>query len=236
MYLDNTESIELAKNVFAMDFDPKKIEVAIFPSLLSLSEILQINKSAVKIGCQNFDYHEKGAYTGEVSIFSLKKIDCQTVLVGHSERRYVFGEDGKVVKNKFVACLENGIKPVLCIGEKKEEKENNLTFQVLANQLQEILSEIDLKEKQFILAYEPVWAIGSGNPCLPQEAQKIISFLKEEIKKYTELEIPILYGGSVNYENVIDFLQYSEIDGVLVGSDSSKKENFQKMLDKVSKL
>lgn len=234
MYLDFEESLALAKSIFKFDFDFKKIDLAIFPSFLALKEISKLKKSSkIKIGFQDFDYHDSGAFTGAVSLASLKKIGGECALVGHSERRHIFGEKDENIKNKFQGCLEKNILPILCIGEDLLERKNKKTKQILKKQIKNVLNNLDLKNKKFILAYEPVWAIGTNNPCESIEANKIIIFIKQELKKYTEEKIPVLYGGSVSYKNVNNYLNFSNIDGVLVGSESSKKENFIKMLKEI---
>jgi triosephosphate isomerase len=234
MYLDYEESITLAKDIIKFKFDSNKIDLAIFPSFLAISEILKLRKNfKIKIGSQDFDFHDKGAFTGEVSIESLKKLGTNVALVGHSERRNVFGEDEKSIKNKFKTCLEKNITAVLCVGEKLSEKKQKKTRLVLKKQLKNILNELSLKNKFFIVAYEPVWSIGSGMACDPEEANETIKFIKEELKKYTDKKIPVLYGGSVSFENVKKYIDSSFIDGVLVGSESSKKENFLKLLKEV---
>jgi len=180
----------------------------------------------IKLGAQNVFYEPKGAFTGEVSVSMLKDLGVHFVIVGHSERRWIFGESDEVINKKLLACLEGGLRPILCVGERIEEREAGLTFKVIETQLRIGLSSLENHIHMIDIAYEPVWAIGSGNPATPEDAQKVHRFIKDFLGK----EVRVLYGGSVNPENAKEFMKMQDIDGLLVGGASLDPESFSKIV------
>jgi len=160
-----------------------------------------------------------------------QEIGCSFALVGHSERRHIFGETNEDVRKKIEACLQNNVIPVLCIGETKEEKDAGIRKIVLEEQLKTALENLENNNTKIIIAYEPVWAIGTGDACKPDEAQEVHMWIKEEYKKYFGGEgVEIIYGGSVDAKNVLSYLSIDAISGVLVGSASTKIESLSAIL------
>ncbi len=176
------------------------------------------------LGAQDSFYEEKGAYTGEVSVTMLKELGCQYVIVGHSERRKYFNETDELVNKKIKAILGAGLTPIVCIGETEEERENNKTEEILEKEIKDGLEGVNLSK--IIIAYEPIWAIGTGNACDVEEAQR----MREVIQKMTSKEIRILYGGSANASNAKGYLD-AGFDGLLVGGASLKASEFIKIVE-----
>jgi len=202
------------------------VEILICPPFTSLCIAWDILKgSKVKLGAQNCHYEQKGAFTGEISLDMLKELGVSYVIVGHSERRWIFGETDELINKKVIACLEKGIRPILCVGEKIEEREAGMTLKVIESQLKLALSGLDEVSERIDIAYEPVWAIGSGNPATPEDAQLVHSFIKELLGK-----VRVLYGGSVNPQNAGEFLSMPDVDGLLVGGASLDPSSFAQIV------
>ncbi len=209
-------------------------EVLLCPPFTSLCVAQEALKgSRVKLGAQNCHYEERGAFTGEVSLDMLKELGVSYVIVGHSERRWLFGEPDELINKKITACLHKGIRPILCVGEKLEEREAGLTFKVIETQIRLALSGIEEYTDKIDIAYEPVWAIGSGNPASPEDAQLVHAFIKEllsQINPRHEGKTRVLYGGSVNTSNAGSFMAMRDIDGLLVGGASLNPETFSQIV------
>ncbi len=199
---------------------PASVQVALFPPFTALSSFQYLVKdSFLKFGAQNMYYEDSGAFTGEVSPVMLKEIGVDYVLIGHSERRHIFLENDEMLMKKVEAAHRHDIPVVFCVGETLEERRTGATKDVLKRQLilvQDILSRRD------IVAYEPVWAIGTGVTPTMDEIRESISWVKELLKA----DLPVLYGGSVNKGNAVDISEVSGVDGVLVGGASLKVEEF----------
>ncbi|MDD3048738.1 MAG: triose-phosphate isomerase [Bacilli bacterium] len=188
--------------------------------------------SNYKLGAQNVYYPEKGAFTGEVSASQLKSMGIHYAIVGHSERRKYFNEDNKLVGNKIAFCLKEGLSPILCIGETIEEKQLKKTASVLKNQIFYALKDADKDLiNDIIIAYEPVWAIGSGKTPSILEIEDAIEYIKNNIKTIYDVNAKVLYGGSVNKENIKDIIKIKNLDGVLIGSSSIDAKYLIEMLD-----
>jgi triosephosphate isomerase len=204
----------------------KKVEIVVCPPFVYLSSLKEkAKKLAVQLGAQNCFWEEKGAFTGEISPLMLRNMKVSYVIIGHSERRRLFFEDDEIILKKVKAVLKNKMTPIICVGETKEEREKGLTFEVLKRQTESILKGIQKSNlPKIILAYEPVWAIGTGSSCSQEDAVSAILFLRklaaEKFGKKLGNEIRILYGGSVNQKNVGLYLSEPWIDGVLIGSAS----------------
>jgi len=204
-----------------------------FPLINSVDEGRQ--GSSVLLGAQNMHFEEKGAFTGEVSPLMLKDLNCEFVILGHSERRWVFGEKNELINKKVISALEHGLIPVLCVGERLEDREKEMTDQVILNQLEGALKNV--KEEfipKMVIAYEPVWAIGTGKNATTKNAKDAISLIREFLhsKFGTEASeaVRILYGGSVKPHNVATYMAEDGIDGALVGGASLEPESFSQLI------
>ncbi len=199
----------------------KNIEFGISVPFLFLQEIQGIKNC--KIGAQNVSFEKKGAFTGEISAKMLAEFKVDFCLIGHSERRQM-GETDKEINEKLKRLNEENIMPVLCVGESLEEYESKRTKQVLKKQLFGALKNVQLKD--IIIAYEPVWAIGTGQTPTMAEVVKIVQYIKDLVSKYFNKEVKVLYGGSVNLQNSKEFLSEKIVDGALIGGASLSAENF----------
>ena len=205
-------------------------QIILFPSAVALAAVVEglRDRSDIRVGIQNIYWEAKGAFTGEVSASMARDAGAHYALVGHSERRHVFGETDEQTGRKVAACFRAGLTPILCIGEKLEERESGETDVVVLRQLRAGLSGIEPAQIAHVLiAYEPVWAIGTGKNATPEDASRVHRLIRYELKlmspeKYTA--IPILYGGSVNRGNVAQLLAAAEVEGVLVGGASLDPE------------
>jgi len=214
---------------------PYRVEVLICPPFTALSDVAHVIKgSQIKLGAQNMHWETKGAFTGEISGEFLLDIGCQYVILGHSERRQYFGEADEIVNKKIQTALKLGLNPVFCIGETLAERESNQTFNVIKRQLDGGLSNI-LTIENIVIAYEPVWAIGTGKTATPEQAKEVHTYIRENIvQKYdkdTANDLRILYGGSVTPENVDSLMAQDNIDGALVGGASLKSESFLRLVN-----
>jgi triosephosphate isomerase (TIM) len=207
-------------------------DVIICPPYTSLSEANSLIKSTIiKLGAQNVYHEDNGAYTGEISPLMLKSVGCEYVIIGHSERRTIFKESNETINKKVKKSLDHGLKVIFCIGETLEEREQNITNDVVKKQVIEGLQDIDEKEiSNMIIAYEPVWAIGTGKVATPQQAQEVHNFIRKLIEdKYssgTAESLTIQYGGSVKPDNAKELLSQPDIDGALVGGACLKADSF----------
>jgi triosephosphate isomerase len=201
-------------------------------SLCVASELLK--GTHIKLGAQNVYYEPKGAFTGEISVDMLKDLGVSYVIIGHSERRWIFGENDEMINKKLLACLDGGIRPILCVGERWEEREAGLTFKVVETQIRLALSSLEDYTDMIDIAYEPVWAIGSGNPATPKDAQTVHKFIKDvlrSINKKYQGKTRVLYGGSVNLNNAREFINTQDVDGLLVGGASLDPESFAQIVN-----
>lgn len=229
MYLNHKEAIALAQALKAVPVR-NDATVVVFPSMLSFAKVTELlGDTDISIGAQYTQPVSAGAYTGAVNAEMVKEAGGTYVLVGHSERRHIFGDNEAAVHNQFVSALEAGLVPVLCIGETQEDIEAGKREYRLKKQLMTALKDVSLAGT-FIVAYEPVWAIGSGNPCLPDDADDVHGFIRSELKQYTDQTVPLLYGGSVQADSMLSYLEKDMIDGVLVGSASVKDTEFSRMI------
>jgi triosephosphate isomerase len=214
------------------------VEKVICPPFVSLAAIRALTQgSSIKLGAQNLYFEEKGAYTGEISPLMLGEL-CEFVIVGHSERRHYFKETVKIIEKKVRAALKFGLKPILCIGETLEENEAGKTEAVLKKQLSSS-AQIGYSGG-LVLAYEPVWAIGTGKAASGKQANDTIGFIRRQVSEQYGREIAqgarILYGGSVNSANIAEFINQPEIDGALVGGASIKADEFISIVRQTSEI
>jgi len=214
-----------------IDAGPFDCQVAVFPPHVFLEQVKQlIADSPIGLGAQNVDWHAHGAFTGETSAPMLKDVGCEYCIVGHSERRSLFGETDDVVADKFAACIEWELTPVLCVGETLAERRADRTAEVVSRQLRAVIDRVGVGSlAHAVIAYEPVWAIGTGESALPEQAEAVHVALREMVAREDaniSRNIQILYGGSVNGENAASLLTRENIDGALVGGASLKAEEF----------
>ena len=213
------------------------VDVAICPTLVQVATVIEsVKESPISVGAQNVYFEEKGAFTGETSVAMLKDIDCEYVIIGHSERRHVLGECNATINKKIKASLAGGLKPIFCIGELLEERESNKTEDVLKTQITEGLKDITAEDMGNItIAYEPVWAIGTGKVASPEQAQAAHAFTRKTIKGlYNDTvadNIRIQYGGSVKADNAATLMSQADVDGALVGGASLKVEDFMGIIN-----
>ena len=211
-------------------------EVVIAPPFTALFAVAGMTVgTSIKVSAQNLHWEEKGAFTGEVSAAMVADCGCEYVIVGHSERRTIFGETDEMVNRKVRTAIANGLKPVICVGETLAERESNATFTVIATQVKEGLKGIAFDGiSRAVLAYEPVWAIGTGKTATPGQAQEVHRFIREGIEKAYTKDIadglPILYGGSVHPGNIDSLMAERDVDGVLVGGASLEAESFARII------
>jgi len=207
------------------------IDIAVLPSFIHLAEVIHLLKStAVKVGAQNLYTGAQGAFTGEVSGPMLKDLGCHYVLVGHSERRSLFHEDLMLVAAKFKAAAEAGLQAILCVGESRKEREEGSTASIIHAQLESVVQFAGIQAfEQAVIAYEPVWAIGTGLTATPDQAQEVHAYIRQHLaKNNVELAktIRILYGGSMKPDNAASLLAQPDIDGGLIGGASLNAESF----------
>ncbi len=233
------EALELVKGMLQGLDEIKGIEKVICPPFISLHAVRELIKgTSIKLGAQNLYFEEKGAYTGEISPLMLADL-CEFVIIGHSERRQYFSETDDIVNKKIRAALAAGLKPILCIGERLEESEAGRTKDVLTGQLRSSLARIDY-HSGLSIAYEPIWAIGTGKAATGKQANETIGLIRHNVarlySKDIAQEVRILYGGSVTADNIAEFMEQPEIDGALVGGASLKADQFLGIVRQTSEI
>lgn len=232
MNMDMHQSQKLVSEIINGLGKDNRAEVIICPPFTSLSEVSSLLKGTqIKLGAQNMYYEESGAFTGEISADMLKSVDCEFVIIGHSERRVIFNESDELINKKIKTALTKGLKPIFCIGELLGQREKNETMKVVTQQIEKGLEGISSEQmKNIIIAYEPVWAIGTGKTATPQQAQEVHSFIRDLIAKKFSTSVAenliIQYGGSVKSENSGELLSQKDIDGALVGGACLKADSF----------
>jgi triosephosphate isomerase (TIM) len=212
-------------------------EVVVAPPFTALSAVRKaMNRENFKLAAQNCHFEDKGAYTGEISGVMLKDVGCDYVIVGHSERRHVFGETDEMVQKKVAAVFKNGLVPILCVGEVLDDRESGKTFEVVGDQLKRAVSGLGSEQaEKLVIAYEPVWAIGTGKTASPDQAQEVHAFIRDQYaslfdKKFAN-DIRIVYGGSVKPDNVDSLMAQPDIDGLLVGGASLEVGSFKRIIE-----
>jgi triosephosphate isomerase len=236
MYKTQKEAFQLASALKQKLSDIKQVKVILCPPFTALSSVKEATSgSDILLGAQNMHWEEKGAYTGEVSPKMLLTIGCKYVIIGHSERRNYFFETNESVNLKIKSALGFGLIPIVCVGERLEEREANKTEQVVENHMKGAFLGLtaDLVKK-CVIAYEPVWAIGTGKTATPSQANEVHLFIRELLSSMFEKDcaekVNILYGGSVKPENSKELVEMSEIDGALVGGASLDANSFEKIV------
>ncbi len=236
MHLTIQEAVTLAKEVAASSQGLEDREVMIAPAATALAAVAEaVQTSPVVVAGQNVAWKDQGAYTGEISPLMLQDAGAKMAIIGHSERRHIFGEDNGMINQRMIGALTYGIIPVLCIGETLDEREDGLTWEVLTEQVREGLEGVSREQAaDVVLAYEPVWAIGTGKTASKEQAQEAHQFIRglvEDVyeKKLAE-QMRILYGGSVKPNNVDDLMRMPDVDGALVGGAALQADSFDRII------
>ena len=236
MYKTGPEAVETAERLVTLCADVENVEVMIAPTFLSLPLITPCVKgTCVKTGAQNLYFEKEGAFTGEVSAEMIRATGSEYVIIGHSERRQYFGETDANVCKKLKSSIHAGLKPILCIGETEIERNEEKTFQILDKQVSDGLKGFGSDElKDLILAYEPVWAIGTGKTANINQVEEVHQYLRALLGRLFSMDfacrIRILYGGSVKPENIRELMNIKDVDGALVGGKSLDPEKFIKII------
>ncbi|MCP4597739.1 triose-phosphate isomerase [Neptuniibacter sp.] len=213
------------------DVPASGVEVLVCPPSVYLSQVkVQTEGSVIALGAQNVSEQKNGAFTGEISLSMLQDLGCEYVILGHSERRSIYAETDELVAQKFIATVETGLKPILCVGETLAEREADQTLEVVGRQIRAVVEAAGIEAfADAVIAYEPVWAIGTGKTATPEQAQEVHAAIREMIAQSdagTAAKIRILYGGSVNAGNAAELFANEDVDGGLVGGASLKANDF----------
>ncbi len=242
MYKINSEALQLANQVRMKTTDIKKTSIIICPPFTALNPVYEVIKdSPIHIGAQNLLWEKEGAYTGEISAGMIKSTGAALVIIGHSERRQYFGETEETVNKKIVTALEHGLKPIVCVGETLEQREANITKEVVGKQIRGAFKDITPAQMEhIIIAYEPVWAIGTGKTASPEQAQEVHMEIRALIAelfgdKIAEAII-IQYGGSVKPANAEILLSQPDIDGALIGGACLDADSFSQIIHTAEKI
>ena len=232
-----SEALELANGIKRSCLDlTESVDIVLCPPFTALSEVAEVlTDSDIKLGAQDMHWQESGAYTGEISAVMLKDLGCSFVIIGHSERRQYFGETNEAVNKKIKAALKLDLSPIVCMGETLQERQKDKTFDVVRNHTEGALVDIDAKDMlKVTVAYEPVWAIGTGVNAKPEQAEVVQEFIRDLIEKRYNREVSetirILYGGSIKPENFKDLIAQQDLDGGLVGGASLEIDSFVKIV------
>ncbi len=233
MYKDVDETVDLVRSITSLlTSNRPDVTVVICPPFTSLGAAGSLLKgSPIALGAQNMSEHDEGAYTGEISWKMLKSVGCEYVIVGHSERRQYFQESDDLINRKARKALAHDLRPIICVGETLKDRESGVTEQVVGRQLEGVLSGLGASDMgRLIIAYEPVWAIGTGKNATPQEAQQVHEFIRGLVGRLFGASaadgVIIQYGGSVKPDNAADLLAQDDIDGALVGGACLKADSF----------
>ncbi|NLM40411.1 MAG: triose-phosphate isomerase [Firmicutes bacterium] len=234
MHKTVSEAVELVRKLEA-ELQDSPVEVVVCPPFTALSAVFALGLSKVKLGAQNMYHEEQGAYTGEISPAMLKDVGCQYVILGHSERREYFKESDVFVAKKAAKALEHGIKPIICVGESLDERRAGKTFDVVVTQTKGALAYITPEQiADVVIAYEPIWAIGTGETSTGEDANEVIGKIRATIAELFGQDkadqVRIQYGGSVKPGNIAEFMNQPEIDGALVGGASLSADDFTKIV------
>lgn len=236
MNLDLKSGVELAEKLATANRDISDRDVLVCPPFPLLSDVGRAFRgSPIGLGAQNMYHQAEGAFTGEVSAGMLLSVGCSHVLLGHSERRHVFGEDDAYINKKVLCAFQQKLVPVLCVGELLEQRETGRAEQVVREQIENSLQDVSVSSiRDLIIAYEPVWAIGTGKTATPDDADQMHYFIRTVIEQLYDSsaaeKLVILYGGSVKPDNIDGLMDKENIDGVLVGGASLKADSFSRII------
>ncbi len=235
MYKTIAEARDLVRALKQALADIDSVEIVVSPPFTALGAVVEeLRGSNISVAAQNMYWEESGAYTGEISPLMIKDIGCNFVIIGHSERRQFFNETDATVNKKVKAALKTGLTPIVCVGETLEEREVGATMKIVERQIREGLAGLHSQEmEKIVIAYEPVWAIGTGKTATPEQAEEVhqlISSLITQNAGTVARNIRILYGGSVKPDNIDDLMAQPNIDGALVGGASLKADSFARIV------
>ncbi|HHY72316.1 MAG TPA: triose-phosphate isomerase [Bacillus bacterium] len=234
-----SEAISFVEQVKDIIPSPEKVDSVVCAPFLFLERLVGISKgSDLKIGAQNMHFEEQGAFTGEVSPVALKEIGVDYVIIGHSERRESFAETDETVNKKVHAAFKHGLLPIVCVGETLEQREAGTTNDIVSSQVEKGLAGLSAElAKQVVIAYEPIWAIGTGKSSSANDADEVCGYIRQVIEKMYSNEVAesvrIQYGGSVKPENIAEYMACTNIDGALVGGASLQRDSFLQLLEAV---
>jgi len=230
------EAIDLVNELKREVGDVTEVDVVVCPPFTALGDVRDaLTESNIGVGAQNVYWEDSGAFTGEVSAPMIKALNVEYVIIGHSERRQFFGETDETVNKRIKASLAQGLKPIVCVGEVLEQREAGKAFDVIKTQCEGSLAGLSVEEMgKLIIAYEPVWAIGTGKTATPDQAQEIHQFIRKQLSQMYDDDLAnsvrIQYGGSVKPDNTKDLMSQPDIDGALVGGASLKSEPFSQIV------
>ncbi len=230
-----SESVEFIEELKKEELD-KEVECVVCAPFISLERMSVASKNtAIKLGAQNVSQYDNGAYTGEISTSMLKDLNMEYVILGHSERRQYFLETNEVINQKVQKVLSSKMTPILCVGETLEERESGKMNDVIATQIKEGLANLSFEQaKGVVVAYEPIWAIGTGKTATSDQANEMAMFIRKQLRKLFQdvaEDISILYGGSVKPNNIKEIMVQSDIDGALVGGAALKVDSFAELVN-----
>ncbi len=236
MFKTAGEAVELVEGLKRELKGETNVEVVVCPPFTAISKVAEALKgSNIGYGAQDVYWEEEGAYTGEIAPKMLKDLGCQFCIIGHSERRAYFGETNQTVNKKVKAAIKHGLTPIMCVGERLEERDAGKTFDVVKDHLEGGLKDLNKGDViKIIIAYEPVWAIGTGRNATPEQAQEVHKYIRELLKgaygQEVALNVRIQYGGSVKPDNIKGIMNGEDVDGALVGGASLKLKDFAEIV------
>ena len=226
MNLTIEESVLFTEELQKKDLENHNTQIILCPSFISLKDVKKsFLNSEIQIGAQNMHHELEGPYTGEISVKMLKEIECEWVILGHSERRQYFLEEDVIINDKINTVIENDLKPILCIGENQSQRNNHETFSVLKSQLSKALSGLS-NISQILVAYEPIWAIGTGMSASCEQIDEVANWINEFLLQEFSIKVPILYGGSVASSNCSSMIDLKNVSGFLIGTSSLDVNEF----------
>lgn len=240
MNMNSASAAALASGLKTELGDIEPVDIAVCPPFVYLQSVAAtLSASNIALGSQNVYFEEKGAFTGEISCAMLKDVSCTYAIIGHSERRHVMGETDAMINKKISAAIRGGLLPIFCVGELLEERENNTTNEVVTNQIKKGLEGICPESVQVVtVAYEPVWAIGTGLTATPDQAQEVHAMIRGLLAELYNNKIAqsmrIQYGGSAKPDNTAELMAQPDVDGLLVGGASLKVEDFSAMVKTIA--
>lgn len=235
MHMTIADAKELVRAVVESCREMGDVDIVMAPPFTAIAAVRsELEGTAIRLGAQDLYWEEKGAFTGEVSPDMVKNAGCDYVIVAHSERRQLFGETDKSANRKVVAALTHDLIPILCVGETGAERDRGVTYVVVDRQVKEALKDVaETQLERLVIAYEPIWAIGTGRTATPEQAEEVHQSVRGQLAKLfssdAATQVRILYGGSVKPDNVDDLMAEADIDGALVGGASLKAESFARI-------